>query len=115
MRRWRSEPGRLKIKLAEILQAAGFRLTEYDIREARGYYRSSPYSETYRWEAYALMGTAKIAGYEAQTPPETFQILLASWDTMTACVRQGIRLDYEGWDDVNILVTVSAKSCAPKS
>ncbi len=74
MAKRRREPGRVKIKLSDPLRDQGFDVSEYDLIDAKGHWRSSPYADIYRWEAYSVK-------YEGR------DVLLSSWDTMTACIR----------------------------
>ncbi len=62
-----SNPGRLRIKAAELLRLAGMDVSEYDIEPAQGYWRSSPYVDVYRW----------------------YVGVYSSWDTLTEFVRNG--------------------------
>ncbi len=96
-RRRRGEPGRLKIRLAELLQAEGFEFSEYDLRDTKGYYRSSPYSETVRWEGG---GKTKDFG--------DLRIVILSWETMTNCVRFGIEVWHDDMDIPSVFM------CGPK-
>jgi hypothetical protein len=67
-------------KLRTMLEALGFR--DVRLHSARGYWRTDSHADVMRWEGQG----ETILGL-----PVTF----GSWNTMTACVRQGIELDKE--------------------
>lgn len=94
-RRRLGEPGRLKIRLAELLQAEGFDISEYDLDDPKGYWRSA--ADCYRWE-----GTGKHPDFEK------LMVIVSSWETMTQCVRYGIEIWHEDGDLANSFM------CGPK-
>ena len=49
MKKYSRNPGRIRIKAAEILRNGGIPVSEYDIYTADGYWRSSPYVDVARW------------------------------------------------------------------
>lgn len=73
-----------KDKLILLLEQKGFR--DVDIRPAMGYWRTSKFSDVYRWEGFAKV-------LKRDDLPEGTDVTLSSWDTMTSCVRLGITLD----------------------
>jgi len=77
-RRRRGEPGRLKWKLSDMLQAQGYPVSPYDIDEAKGYWRSSPYSDCYRWEARLIVPGTSLTGR------------ISCWETMTEVCKRGL-------------------------
>lgn len=81
----RGEPGRLRWKMAEMLQALGVEITPYTIYPTTGWYRTSRYADCYRWEGWGK--TRALLNL-----PVGFDVHIYSWDTMTACARQGIEL-----------------------
>lgn len=68
------EPGKIKIKLTEMLQDVGISVSPYDLWVQEGAYRS--------WDL------ARWGGYHATYQNRQFN--LTSWDTMTMCVKNGI-------------------------
>jgi len=78
------EPGRLKIKMADLLTAAGFTCEPEQVWCQEGHYRI--HGQESRW------GASVIANYR--------RLDVASWNTMTECARHGIDLTYmnrDGW------------------
>lgn len=63
-------------RLVKMLAEAGY--LDAQIHPATGYWRSSPYADVYRWE-----------GNCARPGAPNLRVPIASWDTMTACVRRG--------------------------
>lgn len=82
-------PVKLRTKLASMLRAKGLIIEPEDIRPALGHYRSSRYADVYRWDAWCV--TRDFAIPDA-TYPNGIRINLASWDTITDCVRYGFEL-----------------------
>jgi hypothetical protein len=70
-------------RLASLIESVGFR--NVVLRPAKGAWRTDVRQDVYRWE-----GSAVTHGY-AQLP-DGLDVSLASWDTMTDCVRHGIIL-----------------------
>lgn len=70
------EPGKIKIKLTEMLKELGVSVSSYDLWVQEGAYRQA---DCARW-----------GGYNATYNNQRFQ--LTSWDTMTSCVRYGIAI-----------------------
>jgi hypothetical protein len=85
-----SPPGRTKERLAALLRAEGFEVHAEDLCDVRGHWRTSKYAIVYRWECF---GNAKRPGDFPLCPD--MGVSLASWDTMTACVRRGIVVQQE--------------------
>ncbi len=52
-----------------------------ELRPVTGWYRSSPWADTYRFE-----GTVWVNGYTKN---------VVGWSTMTKCLKQGITIDWE--------------------
>lgn len=73
-----SEWGAKRRKLAELLKAEGYEMDM--ILPAQGVYRSSPFHDCYRWEGWG------------KRPGVNINIYFSSWDTITACVRNGIEI-----------------------
>ncbi len=96
----RRRPGRLRERLAALLREKGMDIDAEDIIEARGWYRSSPYSEAYRWEARGRAGTLTVENEHGRTlayrPDESVTVM--SWDTMGECVRNGFSLSHFSQD-----------------
>jgi hypothetical protein len=72
------EPGKIKVKLTEMLQAIGVSVSPYDLWVQQGVYRSI------QWDC------ARWGGHNATYNNQRLQ--LTSWDTMTSCVRYGITI-----------------------
>ena len=89
----RGIPGRIQCRLVELLEAEGF--IDVKLSPAEGYWRSSPFADTYRWEGRCREGVLLRCIY--------------SWDTMTQCVKMGIRIER---DEKDLLVW--AKDSATK-
>lgn len=67
-------PGRIKVKLAEMLsQSLGTFIDPYELRDAAGYWRTDRRSEALRWEGPLGIG---------------------SWSTMSDCVRYGFDIEH---------------------
>jgi hypothetical protein len=83
-------PGRVRVRLAEMLAARlhadGYtvRFNPETLRPAQGYWRTDFRADVYRWE-----GSFEIYRHEEWT-----QVMVDSWSTMTDCIRG---FDYE-WD-----------------
>jgi hypothetical protein len=81
------EPSYKAKRLAKMLQEAiqpfypnlTITFDPNEIYPATGWYRTSPYADVLRWEAVMRVGSAPMGGAE-------------SWDTMTDCVRYGIKV-----------------------
>lgn len=67
--------GRVKVRLAEMLRAAGFYLEPDDLEDSKGYWRM-PQQDVMRWDAWAFSGGRTVH--------------ICSWSTMSDCVRRGI-------------------------
>lgn len=112
MRRKQSnDPGRVRWRLAELLRSKGLVIDAYDLRPALGAYRSSPYHDVHRWDAWCLAGTVSVEhlnnhSMRSYQPDE--QIHLTSWDTMTDCIKNGFELSILSGDGPT-QVDVSAK------
>lgn len=70
----------LRARLTEHFLAEGFVVKEEEIYPAKGHYRSSPYADCFRWEAF---------GHAVGGGPTVY---FTSWTTMTLCVKRGIVL-----------------------
>ena len=80
-------PGRLKVRLAEMLNECmpGWTFSPWDIRVPEGYYRSSWQVGCYRWEARgASDGTCDGHGHKG-----AMNAYISSFSTITDCVRYG--------------------------
>lgn len=83
----KSRPGRVRQKLAALLQkefpttwdGLSISWNADQISEATGWYRSSPFADVYRWEAWAYF-TDK---------PDQVAYCVSCWDTMTNCIKAG--------------------------
>jgi hypothetical protein len=71
---------RLREQAAELLRGIGIEVTAEDIRPARGFYRSSPYADCYRWEVSRMSEPNGAGG-----------IHLGCWIPLTDFVREGRR------------------------
>lgn len=87
MRRRSDEPGRIKEKLALLLQAQGYAVSEYELERVYG----NKYNDLARWN-----------GYEGQYHPDVTRIFFYSWDSMTDCVRYGITCTVHGPYEVEV-------------
>lgn len=79
----KNEPGRLRWRLSELLEEEGFIVSAYDLKPAQGYWRSNPFVDVYRWEAY---------GKDSKGITTSFD----SWNTMGDCVKYGIEVVRDG-------------------
>ena len=70
--------GRTRRKLVALLEAEGF--SDIQVAAVQGHYRTSPYADTLRWEGFARRAADGI------------RMHIYSWETMTKCVRQGIKV-----------------------
>ena len=81
--RRKGEPGRIRIRLAEMLEAKGFTVSPYDLVAAEGDYRvHKEHWDNARWNGYG-------------TQPDGSRVTFFSWNIMTDCVRQGIELSQD--------------------
>lgn len=96
-RKPRSIRSRLVDHLLDAFTAAGKHagIADDDLQPARGHWRTSPYADVYRWEAYIHL----------EDVPHT--VHLVSWDTMTECVKRGVEVE---WDPSILAWDVTAKS-----
>lgn len=86
-------PGRIQKKLIMLLKAEGF--SSVRLMPAQGRWRSDPHFDVYRWEGNAVDADGNAT-------------MFYSWETMTKCVRLGIKLVREnGW-------TIDVQSRAPE-
>lgn len=53
---------------------------------ATGFWRTSPYSDAYRWEAWATIEDASKLDYGRKHSPVGLKVYLGSYDTMTECI-----------------------------
>jgi hypothetical protein len=108
-RRRRGEPGRVKLKLAEMLREKGLVVYAEDFWVQQGAY-SHEIWDLARWGINGQAGTFNIQdeyGNWQNFQPD-WPIGIHSWDTMTNCVRYGIEITYDR-DDVYGSVQVHAK------
>jgi hypothetical protein len=70
--------GRTARRLAEMIEKLGYEVL--DLRPAKGYWRSSPFADCYRWEALLKKKNGLELNY-------------GCWEPMTKCVKQGIEID----------------------
>lgn len=87
--------GRIARKVMSLLEAEGFR--DIQIQAATGYYRTSTYDDTYRWEGYATRSGDGV------------RLAIGSWDTMTACAKYGIVVGERGKGDSGQGYEISCK------
>lgn len=87
-------PGRLRIRLAELLREKGFEISEYDIDPAQGRVRNKSSYETdpVRW-----WGRGKFKGFRGMS--DGLDVTLYGWSTITDCVRHGIVVDHP-WNQI---------------
>lgn len=71
------KPGRVRKRIAELLQAQGFDVEAEDLDTQEGAYRG-PHWDLARW----------FANCEKDGKP----VYIYSWDTMTDCVRHGLEV-----------------------
>ncbi len=83
-----NNPGRIRWRLADMLQALGFHVTAYDIWEQQGEYRKLRGAEGASWGAYQ----------HNPNDPQAWYAPLHSFNTMTECVKNGITVDRDGTD-----------------
>ncbi len=81
----------LRARLAKLFLAEGYIVKEEEFYPARGHYRSSPYADCFRWEAF---------GHAVGGGPSVY---FTSWETMTKCAKRGIVLTK---DDSTIDVSI---------
>lgn len=82
------EPGRIKLKLADvILRDTGIVVDPYDLWTQQGAYRSR-YWDLARWGGDG----AKFAPEEAEKFGMTHKFSICSWDTMSECAKYGITI-----------------------
>ena len=86
------EPGRLRWRLAELLEDAGYKISPYELYPAQGYHRQKR-SDCYSWEGFGELNGVTV--------------WFTSWDTMTECVRFGIHIEPDG-SPTNLLVSARA-------
>lgn len=86
-------PGRVRIRLAELLEAAMPQLTvnPVDLYDARGSYRTSARADAPRWEGYARL---------KELP--NVVVSLRSYSTMESCVRHGVDCSFDGRAHVDV-------------
>lgn len=83
----RRKVGHIRERLAELLLQEGISVEPDDLWMQEGFYRSR-YHDLARWGSY----TARwVTGKAPDGCRWTLPIHLCSWDTMTDCVRHGLR------------------------
>ena len=97
-----NQPGRIRIRLSEILLANGIIVAPEDLWTQEGSYRHT-LSDLARWGT----SSAKwILGVTPDGTPLAASFSISSWSTMTRCVRHGISLSkedkYGSWYQVSV-------------
>ena len=73
----RGRPGRVRRRLAQLLEDAGFDITADELDTQEGAYRG-PHWDLARWFAYCYLDGKRVYIY--------------SWDTMGDCIKHGISI-----------------------
>lgn len=81
--------GRLRKRLARLIEAHGFRVVR--LHAAQGYVRAprgttGEWDDCYRWEGYVRRADSE----------SDLEFHIGSFDTMTECVRYGLRIERDG-------------------
>lgn len=75
-----------------LLDERGLRV--YNLMPATGYWRTSPFSQSYRWEAWATIEDASKLDYDRKNVPIGFKVYLGSYDTVSECANQKRTLQF---------------------
>src|SRR5688572_29514379 len=98
---WGKHPGRVREKLAALLLEHNLAVSPYDLNTQEGAYRSR-YWDLCRW----YTDDAKWAdGKAPDGTPWPWPVRIASWSTMTMCVRHGVMVDRhprDTWGSVEV-------------
>ena len=94
MRLTPKEPGRVRLKLAELIRAEGIWIEASDLHRVEG-----------RWTTIDVM---RWNGDNAIIP-ESIETTIGSWDTMSECVRNGIIVETDTTKTMSSGVEIFAK------
>ncbi len=90
-------------RLASLLLKHGIKATL--LVPAQGWWRTSRQSEAYRWEGSGVV----VAEDGVDGVPKGVKVGLVCWDTMTDCLKRGVRLTKDG-HEIHVSAIPDARS-----